>query len=131
MYKGLWLMLLMLISACVSVDNESYSSYLQQWVGQTEYRLYNTWGLPDKMFYLTPDKKLVTYLSVYSHGNKYPYTDELHYDGMGNNGGLWSRFFGPPAEQQADIYYCKTSFVIQNAVVTNYNFNGDNCVVRN
>lgn len=115
-------------TACVSLsDSSSYSADLQKWVGRSEYQLYNAWGQPENEFYVAPDKKVVVYVQTYADGSPNHYSDELYYQGMEENSGILSDLFGPPAEKQIDDYYCKTSFVIQNSMIVNYNFNGDYC----
>ena len=116
------------VAACGSlVNNSSYSAGLQKWVGRSEYQLYNAWGKPEDEFYVTPDKKVVVYVQTYANGSPNHYSGELYYQGMREDRGLWNDVFGPPAEKQSDDYYCKTSFVIQNSMVVDYNFNGDYC----
>lgn len=112
------------VAACGSLfDNQPYSVKLQKWVGRSEYQLYNAWGNPENEFYVTPDKKVVTYVQTYSSGSPNFYNDELYYQGMGEDNGI----FGPPPEAQIDDYYCKTSFVIQDSIIVDYSFNGDYC----
>jgi hypothetical protein len=115
-------------AACSSwTDSSSYSNDLQKWVGRSEYQLYNAWGTPEDEFYVTPDKKVVVYVQTFAKGNPNHYSNELYYQGMGEDTGLISDFFGPPAEEQSDNYYCKTSFVIQDSMIVDYNFNGYYC----
>ncbi|MBE6467036.1 MAG: hypothetical protein E7004_00365 [Alphaproteobacteria bacterium] len=116
------------LTACGSLSNSpSYSTDLQKWIGRSEAQLYSSWGTPEDEFYVTPDKKVVVYIQTYANGNPYHYSDELYYQGMGEDRGLWDDMFGPPAEKQANDYYCKTSFVIQDSMIVDYNFNGDYC----
>ena len=115
-------------TACNSIyDTSTYSTDLQKWVGRSEYQLYNAWGKPENEFYVTPDKKVVTYVQTYASGNSDYYGNELYYQGMGDDPGIISDLFGPPQEKQPDDYYCKTSFVIQDSMIVDYNFNGDSC----
>jgi hypothetical protein len=46
---------------------------------------------------------------------------------MKNDEGFWDYLFAPPTESQIDDYYCKTSFVIEDSIIVDYNFNGDYC----
>lgn len=119
---------LLFVGACSSVNSSGYGNELQNWIGQSEYRLYQTWGAPANVVYIAPNKKVITYVKTSAKGSNTPYENQLYYQGMGNNDSLWDKLFGPPAQQQANWYYCNTSFVIQNGVIINYNFNGDNCV---
>ena len=116
------------VAACSSLSNgQSYSADLQKWVGRSEYQLYNAWGKPENEFFVTPDKKVVVYVSTSNLGDADYYSDELYYQGMGEDRGILSDLFGPPKEKQIDDYYCKTSFVIQDSMIVDYNFNGDYC----
>lgn len=119
---------LLFVGACSSMNSSNYENELQNWIGQSEYRLYQAWGTPANVVYITPNKKVVTYVKTFAKGNNTLYENQLYYQGMGNNDSLWDQLFGPPAQQQSNWYYCNTSFVIQNGVVINYNFNGDDCV---
>ena len=115
-------------TACAGMsDTPSYSTDLQKWVGRSEYQLYNAWGEPENEFFVEPDKKVVTYIQTSSSGSPDFYENQLYYQGMGNNDGVFGDWFGPPKEAQSDFYYCKTSFVIQDNMIIDYNFNGDYC----
>ena len=128
MQKFVILISVCLLAACGGLSNSSPSSSdLQKWVGQSEYQLYNVWGKPESEFFVTPDKKVVVYVQTYDNGSPNYYSDELYYQGMGNNGGILNDLFGPPQEKQMDDYYCKISFVIEDSMVIDYNFNGDYC----
>ena len=128
MQKFITLLSVCSLAACGSLSNgQSYSSDLQKWVGRSEYQLYNAWGEPENEFFVTPDKKVVVYVQTYASGQPDYYGDELYYQGMGEDRGIIGDLFGPPKEKQIDDYYCKTSFVIQNSMVVDYNFNGDYC----
>ena len=120
---------LLFVVACSSVSSSAYENELQSWIGKSEYRLYQVWGAPADVVYVTPNKKVITYVKTSTKGSNAPYENQLYYQGMGNNDSLWDKLFAPPAQKQTNWYYCNTSFIIQNGVIINYNFNGDNCVV--
>ena len=119
--------LTILPGACTT-DNMTYGDTLQPWIGQSEERLQQSWGLPRSEFYVTPDTKVVTYLEFSSRpidGNTKPYAGyEVHYPAIATPD------FGFPNQPQYSDYYCKTNFTITNGIVSNYSFNGDDCVVR-
>lgn len=120
--------IIVLLNACTFWNgNNSYSSYLEQWVGKSEYQLYQAWGQPAHVFYVSPYEKIVTYITTNSSGSNSPYGNQVYYGGMGEEH-WWDSIFGPPPAQQPDIYYCKTSFTIQNGFIINLSFNGDDCV---
>lgn len=118
---------LLLVASCSLFKSSGYDKTMQNWVGQSEYALYDFWGQPSDVVYITPYEKVVTFIQTSSNGYDDIYSNELYYQGMGEDNGLWKKLFGPPAQQQANIYFCKTSFVIRNGVVIDYNFSGDDC----
>lgn len=128
MRKFISILSLCSVAACNTLsDGSSSSNDLQKWVGRSEYQLYNSWGQPENEFYVAPDKKVVTYVQMFAEGSPNHYENELYYQGMGDDESIWDDMFGPPAEQQVDDYYCKISFVIQDSMIVDYNFNGDYC----
>lgn len=128
MHKLIGVLSVCSLAACSSIsEGSSYSTDLQKWVGRSEFQLYNAWGYPENEFYVAPDKKVVVYVQTYANGSPNHYSGDLYYQGMGNNDGVFGDLFGPPREKQINDYYCKTSFVIQNSMVVDYNFNGDYC----
>ncbi len=129
MKKILALCGLLVLMACGGGKSASYANELQAWVGRSEYQLYRSWGQPANVFYVAPNQKVVTYITTSTQGTENPYSHQLYYGGMGEDDSWWDKLFGPPEDNdQSKIYYCKTSFVIQNAMVVNFNFNGDDCV---
>ena len=127
--KKLILAVLTILGACVSTGN--YQTELQKWVGRSQTRLYQSWGYPENEFYVTPETKIVTYVRSGNKpigGNTRPYAGiEVAYqaietpdygDNLSNN------------DENSDFYYCKTSFTITNGLVTDFTFNGDDCVSR-
>ena len=108
-----------------TMNRRSYGDTLQPWIGQSEERLQQSWGMPHNVFYVTPDEKVVTFLRISSHplnGNKKPYANEVYYPAIATPD------FGFPGQPQYTTYYCKTSFTIRNGIVVNYSFNGDDCI---
>lgn len=119
---------LILLGGCrIFGGGDSYATSLEQWIGRSEYQLYNKWGQLANVFYVSPYEKIVTYITSNSRGSNSPYDNEVYYGGMGEEH-WWDNLFGPPAAQQPQIYYCKTSFTIKNGTVVNLSFNGDDCV---
>ncbi len=123
--KKRYLIICALLSAC-SAHTRPYSDTLEMWVGQPEYVLQQTWGAPNNEFYVTPEEKVVTYISYSNQavdGNKEPYAGyEVYYPAISTQN------FGFPNDSSDNFYYCKTSFTIQNGVIVDYSFNGDDCV---
>lgn len=124
--------ILCLIAACsVFRGGETYSSQLQQWIGHSEYQLYQAWGYPMQSFYVTPYEKIVTYVKTSNYGQRNPYDNQLYYQGMDSENGWWDKLFGPPTENQPRNYYCKTTFTVRNSIIVNFSFNGDDCTANN
>ena len=121
--------MLVLLTACqlFGGSENSYSNYLQKWMGKSEYQLYQSWGRPANVFYVSPYEKILTYITTNSSGSNSPYGNEVYYEGMGEEH-WWDSIFGPPEAKQPQIYYCKTSFTVQNGIIVNLSFNGDDCV---
>ncbi len=123
-------LVLCLLTACVSAGgNTSFENEMQRWVGRSEGQLYQAWGMPANVYNITPQEKVLTYVRRSLRGTQNPYSDAVYYGGTGEES-WWDRLFGPPESNQARVYYCKISFVVQRGVVVSYNFNGDNCVIN-
>jgi len=120
------LMLLFLLSACQSANHaQVYGENLSHWIGWPETQLYAMWGRPTQIFYVDLNEKIVSYTKTSQNG-------ENIYGNIGQQGfslSKWiSGWFEPPVmRQQPPLYYCKTSFVIKNGIIVQYNFNGDYC----
>ena len=130
MKYAIWGIVLMMTGCQLYGAEDNYSAQLQKWVGQPENALYQSWGLPDKIVPVTSAEKLAVYVTTTSQGVENPYSEQLYYQGMGDDD-WWNDLYGPPVFNQPQIYYCKTSFVIKEGIVVNFNFNGDNCVYDN
>ena len=115
----------LVLAACAG-RKMTYAETLEPWLGQSEERLQQSWGYPYKTFYLTPSRKIITYLKFSTRpidGDTEPYSYEVWYPAISIPD------FGFPNQPQSSDYYCKTSFTIQNGIVIDYSFNGDDCVV--
>lgn len=117
-------MAMFMLASCVSKPNSAhYEDELSAWVGQRENALYAEWGYPNVRYSVGPDAVIVTYIKLYNEpidGDAEPYADNMTYSAMRVPS------YGLPTSQ--GVYYCKTSFVIEAGIVTDYNFNGDDCV---
>ena len=122
------LMILVMAAGACSFYRPTYGETLQPWIGQSEERLEQSWGIPYDVFYITPDRKVVTFLEISGkprNGDTQPYAgSEVYYPAIATPD------FGFPNQPLYSNYYCKTSFTIQNGEVVNYSFNGDDCVVE-
>lgn len=118
--------LLAVLAAC-STDSANYNRQLQGWIGASQGMLMAEWGTPDNIFYLTPNKYVVTYLKVDNGpigGKTDPYTGEVYYPALDTPN------YDFPSNGANSLYYCKTSFTIENNQVIDYTFNGDDCVAE-
>lgn len=109
---------LMVLSGCATSSN--YATGLQKWVGEPEQMLYQEWGAPSNVFYISPSRKIVTFSHTSTNGTTNPYGNEVNYEAI--NSGYETDNNYP--------YYCSTSFTITNGFVTDYTFSGDDCVSR-
>lgn len=124
--KKLALAALILLAACRS-SMPTYAETLQPWIGQSEEKLLQAWGAPHRVLYLTQQQKVWIFLEVSSKaidGRNNPYSDEVYYPAVAMPD------FGFPSQPQYTVHYCKTLFTITNDIVTNFSFNGDDCVVN-
>mgnify|MGYP006978929314 FL=1 len=123
--RRFWLFIL-LLTACQTTGAD-YSDYLRPWVGQSEERLLQSWGMPQNVLYVTPREKVLTYVQFSNQPrdeNPNPYPDEVYYPAIATPD------FGFPNQPSYSDYYCQTLFTITGNIVTDYSFNGDACVVE-
>jgi len=118
----------LLLMGCVS-DHNAYNTQLQNWVGMSQEMLYESWGTPNKELYLSPNQKVVTYIQIDEDGaidgDTTPYQGyEVQYNAIATPD------YGFPSDNN-QTYYCQTSFTITNGEITDYTFNGDDCVLPN
>lgn len=119
----LMLFCLMFLTSCSTTNNANLNQKLNQWVGMSQESLYYSWGEPNNVSYPAPDMTIATYNQVYDGpigGVSEPYSENVVYSAISDdNYGL------PP---QNDTYYCNITFTIQDNQVTDYSYNGDDCV---
>lgn len=89
------------LTGCESVAN--YQANLQAWVGQSEQNLEASWGPPSSIV-LSGDFRLISY---------------IRNDGAFIQGGYWAGRVMP--------LYCSTTFTIQNNIVIQAQFVGNEC----
>ncbi len=123
------LMFLALFLTACSNPQQTYQQSLQPWIGMPEISLYDSWGRPASVFNVTPQTKIVTYIQTENapiNGNTQPYAGiEVDYQA------IETPDYGENlSNYDNNNYFCKTSFTITNGEVIDYNFNGDDCVVR-
>lgn len=117
------LLFCLVLTACSSAP--SYDSQLQGWVGMSQEALMEEWGEPNTMFNMGDGVQEITYVQLNNQGmsnSSDTYAEQMDYQAMAT-----PTFLGPNPDAQ-NVSYCKISFVVQNNLITNYNFNGDDCV---
>ena len=118
-----------LLSICIlcgcmrlGTQNSLYQQKIDKWIGRSSADLYAVWGMPMQTTQFDANTLLATYYQSESQpiDNVFqPYESEMNYEVMAvPSYGLPS---APP------LFYCKTTFVIKNGIVTDANFNGDDC----
>ena len=96
-------------------------------MGVSESVLVADWGMPDNVQTITPNEQIYTYMQIDNtaiNDDPEPYAGQIAYGEFGMNPNL------PPNPNPANSYYCQTTFTINNGIVTNFSFNGDDCVVE-
>lgn len=116
---------LLLAAGCENIgySHSAYQKKLSKWQGQSVAALYAAWGEPQQIVPFGNDTLLLTYYSSESQplNNDYqPYASEMSYAAM-----EVPTYGLPPAPP---LFYCKTTFVVRNNIVTGFNFNGDDCL---
>lgn len=100
--KAATLIILLTLLGCASVA--SYEETLQTWVGQSEQSLEASWGAPTSITQ-SGDTRLVTY--IYNDGTL-----------------VVGSYRGP----RVVSLYCTTTFSVVNGLITQANFQGNQCV---
>lgn len=95
------LAIVIILVGCQSVAN--YQANLQAWVGQSEQNLEASWGSPSSIT-MSGDLRLISYFQN---------------DGAYVQGGYWAGRVMP--------LYCNTTFTIQNDIVIQAQFVGNEC----
>ena len=120
MYRALFFSIIFL-SACTTTEPD-FNERLNVWIGVPTQNLFNDWGLPDERSTVDSNTQVYTYVLQSQSGPNNPYPEAFVYSSaptpnLGENPNL-----NPE-------YYCNVSFVVQNGIISSYNFNGDNCLV--
>ena len=103
------------------MSNSAYDERMQKWVGQPEYELYEHWGTPDDVFYISDTKKILTFTRLYPRHHKNAYGNEVDYQAINS---------GYQSNNNAYPDYCRTSFTVINGIISDYTFSGDYCVAN-
>ncbi len=114
-------LIILLLSACQSSD-KNFSEKLNLWVGNPPQSLISSWGMPNNQTTVDENTQIYTYVLQSPSGQQNPYPEQFAYQvaetsDLGENSNL------------TPTYYCNISFIINNGIISSYNFNGDNCLV--
>ena len=114
------------ISACSIRTTQKYESNLVSTIGAPEYRLVQFWGVPDKVYKIDENTKVIEYFRRREyHTGSSPST--IKATTIGNQ---TTYKVQPGSEDMVFNYSCRTTFVIQNGVVIKYSFEGNDCKAR-
>lgn len=112
---------MVLLSACAT--EAKYQRNLNTWLGSTELDLVRQWGAPQQAYEAGGSKFLVysSSDSMYIPGQAPSYTTNVY----GNT--AYTTPTGGYAAQSIALS-CVTTFEVANGLVTNWTYNGNNCV---
>ena len=116
------LTLLLVLTGCVRYSMSTYEAKLGNWIGKSAKTLYEQWGRPQSTSMVDANTYILTYFESEStpiDDNYEPYSSEIEYDVMTVPN------YGLPVEPP--IFYCKTSFIVRNGIIVDFDFNGDDC----
>ena len=120
--KKVILLFLIICAGCQAPTEENYVRNVKAWVGHTPEELISQWGEPTQV--------------ISNQGSQY-YIYMIHKDiGLGEmtgNGGINEENAVYPLQNpqvyQADLF-CQTTFVVQNGIIQNWSFEGNDCVAH-
>ena len=116
--KKMILFLSLFLAACTASDTNNKTTPTD-FIGQNEDTLLALYGAPDSVYDITPSKYVWAYKNSFFAPKQNPYPNIFSYQG-------WQGpRYGTP--EVRPTYYCTYFFTIENGVVTNYSFNGDDC----
>ncbi len=122
--KKIFLILwLMAVVGCQHQNGADYEQKLSAWIGMSQSALFSQWGMPNSRFVIDHSTYVVTYNRRFS--KRTLKQDEFYQSTLSRRAMEIGPQYGHATSPA--LYYCKTSFTIQNGVVVDYSFNGDAC----
>ncbi len=103
----------LILAACT--HNTNYDQSLQEWQGQEVEVLYQQWGPPASSQQINEDEMVITYTQQQT-------ITEPNQTMEGAPSYATNTFF-----DTQETYYCTTTFTIDNGIIVDYSFQGDNC----
>ena len=115
------------VSACQK--RYAYAAYrekLGEWVGKNSEKLFDYWGKPDVIEELDPNTRTVTYYQKEKRPAYYGFTPYL--EKIQDKTAEVAEEMGYETEKKAPpVYYCRVTFVVHNNLVSEYDFDGEDC----
>jgi hypothetical protein len=104
----------------------SYREKLGEWVGKSSDRLFDYWGQPDVIKEIDPNTRTVTYYQKEKRPAYYGFTPYL--EKVQKKTAEVAEDMGYETEKKAPpSYYCRVTFIVHNNLVSDYNFDGEDC----
>lgn len=116
------LLSVLFLTSCATT--QKYETVLDSWVGSSEEKLVSLWGPPDSVYVISNTKKMLTYSSasnVILPGSAPHYTTNY----IGNT--AYTTSYGGSSPISVDLS-CKTSFTVDKGQITQWRWEGNNCV---
>ena len=117
--KKLILWTVLFLGACTFANRNSDNFMPSSFIGQSEYTLFDVYGTPQSVYNITPTQYVLTYPQTNLSPRANPYTNEFAY--KNNPGPLYG------VQEVPTVYDCTFYFTVENGIVVNYSFNGDDC----
>lgn len=122
-------LLLMIFGTCGCQKRYGYAAYrekLGEWIGKNSDTLYAYWGKPNVSEELDANTHAITYYQTEKIPAYYSFTPYL--EQLQNKTMDAAEDMGYDVERkEPPSYYCRVTFVIHNNLVTEYDFDGENC----
>lgn len=118
MKKYLFLLLILTLTGCAT--EAKYRAKLNTYFGFSAKELIDAWGPPDSTYKLNPQTEYFTYNN--SRNVYIPASSTTNV--FGNT--LTTDYYGGYTEN----LNCKTTFTLENGTVTDYHFQGNDCVTE-
>lgn len=103
-----------------------YNEKLGNWIGRNSESLFRTWGQPDSSKDLDANTRAVTYYQTEKRPAYYSFTPYL--EQIQDKTKDVAEEMGYEVERKAPpSYYCRVTFVIHKNLVSEYDFDGEDC----
>lgn len=114
------------IAGCATnrATTANYEKILNSWIGASEDKLIAKWGVPDKV-YQNNNKKYLVYSRQYTSYT--PGTAPRYYSTYNSITGAVTTTPVGGTSGYTIHYHCKTTYTIENGVITNWQWQGNDC----